>query len=179
MSEIHSASVAILLENMNSRIHSFLAGGLILVQKRLTGLIGLPAGHLEKEDHLSAIHRELREETGLTDQDVKIYGVPDVIVLPGDKKTSIGIVFRGKTLHPISAEGYESQSPEISFVKPFSIDEILKLIANPELLYRPDFNWGLLNKIVIGFINLKYAYDSPEFRAAVARSWGVDERFIK
>lgn len=179
MAENHSVSIAALIENRLEYDRGFLAGGLIMVEKKGSGLLGFIAGHLEKEDALSGILRELNEEANLKPENVILNKKPEVFVLPNVKKTSVGLAFRGETTKPINMSGYEPKSDEIALVKPYAVNELLDLIHEPEKLYKPDFNLAFLCYMILQYIGTKYAYDSFGFQSAIAINWGIPVKFIE
>lgn len=178
MTERISASIGLLLENSLANDYRFLSGGLVLVTKRGSGLLSLIAGHLEKETGADGVERELQEETGLLASQVRIRQRPSVHIIPSEAKTSIGILYSGKTVTTIPSNGYAHTSEEISWVKPYSVDELIELIASPEKLYKPVFNVSFISSALLNFIGTKYAFDDEALHIEVARSWGISDACI-
>lgn len=174
-----TTSSALLLSNQKPWSHN---GELVLVCQRKNDQWGLIAGNLEKGENCEqAVWRELQEETGLDSSRVVIQqtNLPRVFTIPGDTKTSIGLVYRSYMLTPIPRGGYEPKSSEVALVKPFSVEEIRELVAKPETVYKPDFNLFMLHYWLWQYYSLKYAFEGGEFAELVARSRGVDERVFK
>lgn len=134
-----TTSVALMIKNSDR--------SLILVQKKESGLWGLPAGGLLKGEQLEeAAYRELKEETGLDPKDISGLFPPKIYVIAGERKTSIGIVYIVVVKDPLPREGVVPDSDEIELVKPFSNVELVKLLETPEKVYKPDFNIPIINK---------------------------------
>lgn len=178
MSERHSISVAVELKNRDPMDHRFLAGGLILVTKRDSRLLGLPAGHVETEDPFTAAIREVEEETGLTKAEISLANHPvnRTIVSPG--KVSMGILYPGTTLKCIPQTGYARSEGEIAYVRPYLLDELLELIKTPDMFYKPEFNIAFISLTILNYIATKYAYESPGFQRDIASSWGISQENI-
>lgn len=172
-----TTSVALLLSNQEKGLAD---KGLVLVSQRKSGQWGLVAGNLERGENCEqAVWRELQEETGLDRSKVVIQktNLPLAIAIPGDTKTSLGLVYWAYMLTPIPPDGYEPKSREIALVKPFSLEEIIELVDKPEDVYRPDFNLLMLHYWLWRYLYHKYAdFEGREFAETIARNWGLDER---
>ncbi len=133
-----TTSVALAIRNSDrSRSRS----SLLLVCKKNSGQWGLPAGGLLKGEQLEeAAYRELREETGLGPDDVTNFIRPKIIVIPGEIKTSIGLIYITSMNKPLPSEGIVPNSDEIKLVRPFTINELFGLLRRPEEIYKPGFN---------------------------------------
>ncbi len=129
-------SVAIAVENGNR--------ALLLVHKKGRDQWGLAAGGLQQGETLTeAAYRELREETGLGPEDTDgLFGLKEVFVIPGDTKTSLGVVFFTRIKMILPKEGLRVEgNEEIDFVQPFTDIELSKLIhGEPGKIYKPEFN---------------------------------------
>ncbi|MBP9699937.1 NUDIX hydrolase [Candidatus Woesebacteria bacterium] len=173
MSE-HKISIAGAIEN-SGRSPSYIGNGLLLVEKRNTGLLALPAGHLELELPISGIIREIEEETGLRRAQYTLNPHPFTYAKVSPTKVSLGLLYTGKTIHPIENQGYVVDSEEISRVRPYSVDELLQLLAHPEALYKPEFNQFFIAQILLWWIQLKYAFESHSFQKSLALDYGITE----
>lgn len=173
MSE-HKISVAGTIENEGRHV-GVLGNGLLLVEKRKTGLLALPAGHLGNELPINGIIREIEEETGLKRAQYTLYPQPLIYTVVYPTKVSLGLLYTGKTIHPIQSQGYEVDSEEISWVRPYSIDELLQLLAHPEKLYKPEFNQLFIAQMLLGWIQQKYAFESLSFQKSLALDYGITE----
>lgn len=176
MAERHKISVAVALENTDPMNYDFLAGGLFMVTKRETGLLGLPAGHLELEVPFNAAIRELREETGLNQADVRLRENPIIHAIVSENQVSVGILYSGKTRKCIPHNGYAMGPGEISFVRPFQIGELIELVNNPEKLYKPAFNRAFISTILLQYLDSMHSFRSAQLEAA--RSWGIPEEYL-
>ena len=95
---------------------------------------------------LEASYRELKEETGIDADNIDLISHATYTdVIPSALKTSVGFVFQARLKKPIQYEGYEMQGNEIAYVKPFTRPDLVRLLENPEQIYRPDFNVGAIN----------------------------------
>jgi 8-oxo-dGTP pyrophosphatase MutT (NUDIX family) len=182
MSERRSGvSVAVVLENvLPDQPH--LAGGIVLVRKRDSGLIGLIAGHLEKvEPEIEGLRREIKEETGLTPRHYVLSRKRRVMLVPRfGRPSSVGVVYDGWTKSPLSMEGYQPDLDEIAWVKPYTLEEILDLIAHPELMYKPEYNLMVLSHVVLRYLEFLDDEDKPwETTVSVARGCGIETRFVQ
>lgn len=116
---------------------------ILLVRKKETGQWALPAGGLQKGETLQqSAFRELFEETGLgaDDLDNPVLGIPHILTIPGETKTSIGLVYIMRLKNPLPAQGIKVESDEIDLVLPFSDQQIQELLSQPESIYKPEFN---------------------------------------
>jgi len=173
MSE-HKISIAGAIEN-SGRSPSYVGNGLLLVEKRKTGLLALPAGHLELELPINGIIREIEEETGLRRAQYTLNPHPFTYTKVSPIKVSLGLLYTGKTIHPIESQGYVVDSEEISRVRPYSVDELLQLFAHPEALYKPELNQYFIAHILFWWIQLKYAYETLSFQREVALDYGITD----
>lgn len=152
-----SASVAIILEYRQPRNFGY-AEGLILGTQKKTNQLCFLAGGIEKDENpREAIAREIGEESGLDPESLKISGNPEVIVIPGRDKSRIGLVYKSNSAHiPINLEGFVPNSPEISLVRPYLVDELVKLVTKPDLWYKPEFNLKIVTEWLEDFFRMKY-----------------------
>lgn len=128
-------SVAIVVVNGDRSI--------LLVRKRGSDQWTLPAGGLEKgENGKQAASRELKEETGLNPEDLTAspFCLEDVLFIPGETKTSVGLVYLAVLKKPFPKEGIIIEGDEIDLVRPFSDIEIQELLRHPERIYKPEYN---------------------------------------
>lgn len=176
MSE-HKLSISGAIEN-SGKSPRYLGNGLLLVEKRKTGLLALPAGHLELELPIDGIIREIEEETGLRREQYTLYPKPFTYTIVSPTKVSLGLLFTGKTIQPIESQGYEVDSDEISRVRPYSVDELIQLLTHPESLYKPEFNQYFIAQILLWWIKLKYAFESLKFQRDLAIDYGITEEHM-
>lgn len=172
-----TTSVALLLSN--ETIETGFYDELVLVRKKDNQLWTLIAGNLEKgETSAITVWRELKEETDQDQTSVEILGLnnPKLIEIPSDTKTSVGLVYKAHMKEPILLDGYKPNSAEIDLVKPFSIKEIRGLTANPDAIYKPEYNRFMLDYWLWHYLCLKYAFEKNEFIEDRARGWNLDER---
>lgn len=87
-----------------------------------------------------AMYRELRQETGLNQEDVGILGRPMVLTIEQEHKTSIGLLFITGVKSSLPKDGYKMESDETDLVRPFSHEELRELLTTPEKICKPDFN---------------------------------------
>lgn len=128
-----TTSVALAIKNSDR--------SLLLVRKKDSGQWGLPSGGLLRGEQLKeAVYRELKEETGLDPNDVTNFGHPRILVIPGETKTSIGLVYAVRMKRPLPREGIVPDSDETGLVRPFTEGELAELLRRPEEIYKPDFN---------------------------------------
>lgn len=133
-----TTSVALIIRNRDR--------SLLLVRKKDSGQWGLPAGGLLGEERLEeAARRELMEETGLGPDDVTNFGCPRVLDIPGETKTSVGLVYVVSMKEPLPREGVVPDSDETELVRPFTNDELAELLRTPERIYKPGFNIPAIN----------------------------------
>lgn len=178
MRHLFSASVGVILNYYPPNCFGGPPKGLILCTKKDSGQLCLTAGAIEKgEDARKALFREIQEETGLDPELLKIGNVPDVIIIPGENKSSIGLVFESNQEHiPITSEGFVPESLEIALVKPYSVNELLELVHNPDIWYRPEFNLKIVKKWLRNWVDIKYGpFDGPKFVESVINAWGLKE----
>lgn len=122
----------------------------ILLLQELRGdklLWGPPGGGLKAhEDPLTAIVREVKEETDL---DINITNLIGIYTCDrGDNKTGIGFVFQGIFLGKGEININKS---EINDYKFFTFEEIKELLKK-DLIYKPDdYNRSALNDFFAGF----------------------------
>ena len=90
-------------------------------------------GMFPHEDPFENARREVREEIGVEIEFIDLIGI--YTIDRGDKKTSIGFVFRAK----ITSGDIKPAKGEIDNYKFFTIGEIKELIAG-DLLYKPEYN---------------------------------------
>lgn len=133
-----TTSVALIMRNSDR--------SLVLVRKKDGGQWCLPAGGLLRGERLEeAAYRELRQETGLGPNDITNLGHPKVLDIPGETKTSIGLVYVVSMKEPLSREGIVPESGETDWVRPFTNDELAKLLQTPGEVYKPGFNIPAIN----------------------------------
>ena len=116
---------------------------LLLVRKKETGQWALPAGGLLKgETGEQAAIRELNEETGLSvdDLDNPVFCMPHVLIIPGNTKTSVGLVYIVGLKKPLSEQGIKMEGGEVDLVRPFNDQQVHELLIRPEAIYKPEFN---------------------------------------
>jgi hypothetical protein len=126
---------------------------------------------------MAAIKREIMEETGWNEDKINLnpaIGV-ETIIVHGENKSSVGLIFSGSLKTPISTDGFKPDNAEIDWVKPFSIDELLELIRiNPETVFKPDFNIEAIKQWLRGYVDLKYGtWEGEEFAKAIKDSWDI------
>ncbi len=149
---------------------------LILVTKKGTGQLGLIAGGLEKdEDPFKAAYREAEEEADLPPYFFVILNSrPQVLVSPQSAKSSVGLVYDAQLLEAISPQGYVPDSPEISFVKPYTAEELLPLVEDPSRWYRPEFNLSLVKGWLREYVYYKYgSWEGDRFAHHLLLAWGL------
>ncbi len=147
---------------------------LVLVTKKGTGQLGLIAGGIEKdEDPFKAAYREAEEEADLPPYFFVILNSrPQVLVSPQSAKSSVGLVYDAELCEPIPLEGYDPKSPEISWVKPYTAEELLPLVRDPKLWYRPEFNLPPVKGWLREYAYYKYgSWEGDRFAHQVLLAW--------
>ena len=137
-----SLSVAILVSNERSE-------KMLLVKNRQTGKWGPPAGGLQwldEKDRLEtpfeSAERELLEETGVK---AKIdHNIRGMINLPGAAKNRLGFIFETSINEKELKKNDPTDVEEIEDVRFFNQEELLKLLNEPNSIYRPEFNRALI-----------------------------------
>jgi len=117
---------------------------LLLVHKKKFDQWSLPAGGLQKGETLAeAAYRELQEETGLTKDDIEELNYPnDILIIPGETKTSIGFLYFTRINKVLSPEGIIVEgNEEIDLIRPFKDTELSNLLHKEHRrIYKPEFN---------------------------------------
>lgn len=114
---------------------------LCLVRRKNTGQWGLVAGGLKRGEYPNeSAFRELEEEAGLSREEIAPLGSPKVLAIPGEEKTSVGLVFCTPVLVKIPDRGIPVISEETDLLKPFSRGDLQDLLEREDEIYKPDFN---------------------------------------
>jgi len=129
----------------------------------------------DETDPRQAAIREAGEEANLTPDKISINGTPETfIITPHPSKYSLGLLYSGSVHRPIPNAGYEPQSDEIGFVKPFTIENLIELIHQPHQIYRPEFNLRFIRRWIQEYIRWKYgSWEGSRFARQVAEAWDV------
>lgn len=118
--------------------------------------------------------REMQEETDLGQGDLIDWWFLGNIYVPRRTRLSLGFIFKAILSGEPNrlAQGFvPANSSEIAEVKSFEIDEVLKLLKNTSLIYRPEFNVQLLKFWVFDRICDKYdPWEGEKFAQAVAEA---------
>lgn len=149
---------------------------LVLVTKRETGKLGLIAGGIEADENLfDALYREAREEAGLSRYDFRISDAGyRVIFAPHNESTSVGLIYDAIMTKAMGEAGYDPGGPEVSLVKPYPIEELIRLYKDSDVWYRPEFNRELVRLWLEEYIQWKYGvWEGEKFAKEVARRWGI------
>jgi 8-oxo-dGTP pyrophosphatase MutT (NUDIX family) len=169
------ASVGVLVGGAGSGYRSLAT--LLLVRQKESQKWGLVAGRLQKrETPEEALWRELWEEANLTLEQIVLRSPhnPRLITQIREEEDSFGLIFEARLKVDLPPEGYTPQSEEIDLVKQFPIQDLVDLMHNPESIYRPDFNLGLIRGWIMGYLDFRYGtFEGPDFVNALARSWGL------
>lgn len=151
---------------------------LLLARQKGSQQWGPVAGKLGWGETLrQAAWRELAEETNLTQKEIVLHPGHRLQLTPiiRPQGASLGFIFEGHLRKDLPPEGYVPESKETDLVRQFSIQELVDLLHEPESIYRPDFNLGLIDGWIWSYLSQKYAFEGPRFCEAVACSWGLDE----
>jgi 8-oxo-dGTP pyrophosphatase MutT (NUDIX family) len=132
------------------------SNGLLLVQSG-EGRWALPSGGLNPDEYLiDGTRREIAEESGVEPRFIffDTLAPREVICLPGEERTQIGLVFIATYRGPIlPREGWPVPGQDkMVFAKPFKMKDLVKLLAShlgatrleESPLYKPRFNFPLI-----------------------------------
>lgn len=175
-----SVSAGILLET-GDQFTSPHKRRLIMVKQAKGGKWGIVAGKLVfqpqgniTETAFQTALREMQEETDLGLGDLTDWWFLGNIYIPRKTKLSLGFVFKAIVSGEPNrlAQGYvPANSSEIAEIKSFEIDEVLKLLENASLIYRPEFNVQILKFWVFDGICNKYdPWEGKKFAQSVAEA---------
>jgi len=160
---------------------------LILVKQAVEGKWGIIAGKYEylpsqglKETLWQSSLRELQEETDIAPNELILASLLGNLYVPRINRLSMGFIYRAAIKGDFDRfdQTYKpTNSHEIEAVKGFTIDEVLKLVSDENMIYRPEFNLGLLKFWAFDRISDKYwPWEGREFADSVAESWtGFDK----
>jgi 8-oxo-dGTP pyrophosphatase MutT (NUDIX family) len=151
---------------------------LVLVTKRDSNQLGLIAGSLERgEEPFRAALREAEEEANLPPYTIIFLNSrPNVIIVPKSDTSSVGLIYDAEFTEPMNPDGYEPESSEVSFVKPYSIDELLALVKEPDRWYRPEFNLAAAKNWIREYVYWKYGtWEGMDFAHKVLSEWGLTQ----
>jgi len=137
-----TTSISVFLD-VDTEINGF---GLLLVG--IKEQWGLPGGGLEEGEYLiEAVRREIKEETGIDENDIlfslgPFFGTPSEEILPKhiiclpqptEGRTQLGLVYEAVCIKPkLDQDGWEvkdGNDNQVNFTKPFFIPDILNLLG--------------------------------------------------
>lgn len=160
---------------------------IVLVQQTKDDTWGIVAGLIDtnsdrtfKETAGRAISRELQEETNLNRQKLNTLYPLGNIIYPSGGRLSLGFIYEASILANSTDDndfvermtgGYPPQhfSDEIKLVRSYSLEQVLELTQNPDMIYKPNFNVPLLQHWAFSTIFHKYEpWDGLDFAYSIA-----------
>jgi ADP-ribose pyrophosphatase YjhB (NUDIX family) len=135
------------------------------------------------ETPLETSLREMEEETDIKPQQIDFFSFLGNLHVPRTDKFQLGFIYQARLRE--SADRFDtgytpSNFTEIEKVRGFTIDEIVELANNEELVYQPRFNIRLMKFWAFDTIFNKYeVWDGPEFAESVAEGRTGFDRSIR
>lgn len=163
---------------------------LILVQQTGEEKWGIIAGKYEYPPSKVSIEtlwqstlREMQEETDISPNQLVLPRLLGNLYVPRIDRLSMGFVYEAAIKGDFERfdEAFKpTNSQEIEVVKGFTIEEVLKLVSDENLIYRPEFNLGLLKFWAFDRISDKYwPWEGRKFADSIAESWTGFDRNVR